>query len=79
MLNLFEGEFFAMHEWIFETTNIKELIKEITDAKDGDEFNCNPNTIKWDSYIKDYMLGIRKYVLKDGLESMEKAKISLKR
>ncbi|KAJ6637081.1 putative fatty acyl-CoA reductase [Pseudolycoriella hygida] len=73
------GEFFAMHEWKFETTNMKELLCEINCATDGSDFNCDVRAMNWDSYIENYMFGIRKYVLKDGLESMEKARKALKR
>jgi alcohol-forming fatty acyl-CoA reductase len=63
-----------MHEWIFENHNLKELITDVNSAKDGDEFNCDMSTMSWDSYVEKYMLGIRKFVLKDGMESMSMAR-----
>lgn len=68
-----------MHEWKFETTNMQELMSEINCATDGSDFNCDVRVMNWDSYIENYMFGIRKYVLKDGLESMVSARKSLKR
>lgn len=68
-----------MHEWNFEVTNVKQLIKEIDVASDGNEFNCDVSTLDWNEYLKNYMLGIRKYILKDDLESLEVARKTIKR
>lgn len=68
-----------MHEWKFETTNMQELMSEITLATDGNDFNCDVRAINWDSYIENYLFGIRKYVLEDGLESMANARKKLKK
>lgn len=68
-----------MHEWKFETANMQELMSEINCAKDGNDFNCDIRVMNWDQYIENYMFGIRKYVLKDGLESMANARKSLRR
>lgn len=63
-----------MHEWDFETTNVKDLLQEVRHSKDGDEFHVDVSTMNWDEYIKQYMFGIRKYVLKDDLESLPNAR-----
>lgn len=68
-----------MHEWKFETTNMQELMSEINGATDGSDFNCDISIMNWDSYIENYMFGIRKFVLKDGLESMVNARKALRR
>lgn len=72
------GEFFAMHEWIFENGNLKQLAANVRSMKDGNEFTCDMSNMDWDNYVANYMLGIRKYVLKDGLESMEQARSKVK-
>lgn len=72
------GEFFAMHEWIFENDNQRILSQNVKQMADGNEFNCDISHMDWDSYVENYMLGIRKYVLKDGLESLMKARKKLK-
>ncbi|XP_055699174.1 putative fatty acyl-CoA reductase CG5065 [Phlebotomus papatasi] len=73
------GEFFAMHEWIFDNGNFRQLMRTVKEAKDGQEFNCDMTNMDWDSYVESYMLGIRQFVLKDGLESMKKARKKLNR
>lgn len=78
-MNKFLGEFFAMHEWNFDTKNLQELIHTTKQAKDGNEFNSDMSKMDWDSYVETYMLGIRKYVLKDELESLPSARRKLVR
>ncbi|XP_053699104.1 putative fatty acyl-CoA reductase CG5065 [Sabethes cyaneus] len=73
------GEFFAMHEWTFRVPNLKRLSRKVRLARDGEEFNMDMSDMSWDSYIEKYMLGIRTFVLKDGLDSLEKARTKLRR
>lgn len=72
------GEFFAMHEWIFENGNLKQLINSVKQMRDGYEFPCDMSTLDWESYVQNYMLGIRKYVLKDDDSTIKSAKQKLK-
>lgn len=73
------GEFFAMHEYDFEVDNVKDLLNEISYADDGNEFMCDVKHVKWDEYLKSYVCGIRKYVLKDDDSTLPKARRTLKR
>lgn len=68
-----------MHEWNFITTNVEELLQAVRQAKDGDEFQIDVSTMNWEEYIRQYMFGIRKYVLKDDLESLTKARRTVKK
>lgn len=74
------GEFFAMHEWNFETSNLKRLIHVARQTQtDSEDFNCDMSNMNWDAYVEQYMLGIRNYVLKDDLSSMDAARLKIKR
>lgn len=73
------GEFFARHEYNFEVNNVNELLHEISNAKDGNEFMCDVKQLDWDEYLKNYVCGIRKHILKDDDSSMERARRTLKR
>ncbi|CAO1390836.1 unnamed protein product [Diamesa tonsa] len=74
------GEFFAMHEWNFETNNLKRLIHVARQTQtDSEDFNCDMSNMNWDAYVEQYMLGIRNYVLKDDLSSMDAARLKIKR
>lgn len=74
------GEFFAMHEWDFKNDNLKEIMKiaKMTQT-DADEFNFDLRGMDWDRYVEKYMLGIRKFVLKDDMKSMGAARTKIKR
>ncbi|XP_050426046.1 putative fatty acyl-CoA reductase CG5065 [Adelges cooleyi] len=58
------GEFFALHQWHFISDNIKQLNKDVTSA-DRRAFPVDVTRVVWDSYVKDYVFGIRNFVLKD--------------
>lgn len=73
------GEYFARNAWNFETTNVRELLDEVRGATDGDEFRVDVRAMVWDDYIREYMLGIRKYVLKDDLSTLPAARTSVRR
>lgn len=73
------GEFFAMHEYDFEVDNVKDLLHEISNADDGNEFLCDVKHVKWDEYLKNYVRGIRKYVLKDDDSTLSTSRRTVKR
>lgn len=58
------GEFFALHQWDFISKNIQELNKD-TSPVDRRTFPVDITQVVWDTYVKDYVFGIRNYVLKD--------------
>lgn len=63
-----------MHEWHFEVSNVKELTQEINMTNEHDEYMCDATKINWDEYLKNYVLGIRKYILKDDLTTIVAAR-----
>ncbi|XP_075218058.1 putative fatty acyl-CoA reductase CG5065 [Lycorma delicatula] len=72
------GEFFALNEWKFCCNNQKSLASDMIEC-DRSEFQTDVSIVQWDEYVKNYMLGIRKFVLKDSLDSLPSAKRKLKR
>ncbi|XP_058800857.1 putative fatty acyl-CoA reductase CG5065 isoform X2 [Phymastichus coffea] len=74
------GEFFAVNEWYFHVENMKELIKCIkSSVVDGAQprYNVDIADIDWETYVNQYVLGIRKYVLKDSPDTLAKARSKL--
>lgn len=63
-----------MNEWNFDTKKFQQLTQTTKQAKDGNDFNSDMSKMNWDSYVETYMLGIRKYVLKDELDSLPSAR-----
>lgn len=76
------GTFFAVNEWNFQTQTLRELIKAVKYAEDGDNFTVDLRKEEgfcWESYVSNFMLGIRQYVLKDDLNSLPVAKVKMNR
>lgn len=71
------GQFFAMNEWKFYNDNMIELVKFVKSSADCNKFNIDFKTLDWDAYLQKYMLGIRKYILKDDLDTLKKAQSRL--
>lgn len=76
------GEFFRVNEWNFHTSTFRSLINAVKHAPDGNQFDTDfsqENGFQWDLYIKNYMLGIRKFILKDDLSTLPVAKTKVYR
>ncbi|VVC43986.1 Hypothetical protein CINCED_3A007887 [Cinara cedri] len=72
------GEFFALHQWDFISKNIQELDRD-TNAADRAEFPVDITQVVWDTYVKDYVFGIRNFVLKDPPSTIPQALCKLQR
>lgn len=72
------GTFFAINEWDFKVPNVKRLVNEMELTEDGEEFQCDVKRLKWDSYLKSYVCGIRKFILKDTDATLKSARRMLK-
>ncbi|XP_049296161.1 putative fatty acyl-CoA reductase CG5065 [Anopheles funestus] len=73
------GEFFAMHEWTFRNENLRRLGGRVRRDRAADGFRCDVTGLDWEAYIEAYMLGIRRFVLKDEMDSLEQARTKLRR
>lgn len=72
------GEFFSLHEWDFRCENQKSLSTSMS-PRDRSLFFSDVTQVSWDEYIKQFMIGIRQYVLKDTMDSLPAAKQKLQR
>lgn len=70
-------EYFMNKSWTFNDSNNQELLRGMT-RKDRELFNFDLSDIDWESYFEFYTKGIRVYILKDDMSSVEKAKNKLK-
>ncbi|XP_043290160.1 putative fatty acyl-CoA reductase CG5065 [Venturia canescens] len=68
------GQFFTVNEWKFQIDNMRALAKNVKVANDANSFNVDVSNLDWDSYMHQYMLGIRKYLLKDNPETLSDAR-----
>jgi fatty acyl-CoA reductase len=68
---------FITKQWKFKTDNFINLYREL-DKEDRDIFYFDVKVINWRPYAKDYLLGIKQYILKEKLEQLPEARSNLK-
>ncbi|XP_044763017.1 fatty acyl-CoA reductase 1-like [Coccinella septempunctata] len=77
------GKFFSTNEWDFDTHTFASLSQAVKHAEDGKCFNIDINKkttdFDWESYVKNFMIGVRQYVLKDDMSSLPSARAKLVR
>lgn len=73
------GEYFANNEWQFGISELTALHNDSYSATDVATFPHWPAAYSWESYLGAYMMGIRKFILKDTAESLPQARTKLKR
>lgn len=62
-------EYFTTHQWSWSNETTEKLSNSL-EKKDKDMFNFRLDGMDWDSFIQDYVLGTRKYVLKQSPSSL---------
>ncbi|KAL3270689.1 hypothetical protein HHI36_021217 [Cryptolaemus montrouzieri] len=71
-------EYFTTNEWKFDDENVKNLNKVLCES-DRKEYNFNVAKIDWERYIENYVLGIRKYIFKEDIDSLPQARKNMLR
>nr|XP_033325147.1 putative fatty acyl-CoA reductase CG5065 [Megalopta genalis]XP_033325149.1 putative fatty acyl-CoA reductase CG5065 [Megalopta genalis] len=62
------GSYFSCRDWEFQQKNMEELTDKVKALKDSDNFDTNMSHHNWDTFVRDFVLGIRKYLLNDDPE-----------
>ncbi|XP_067131251.1 putative fatty acyl-CoA reductase CG5065 [Centruroides vittatus] len=57
-------EYFCAWDWKFGARNVQELLETMS-TQDKQNFDFDISKLNWDQYMKDYVLGIRRFVLKE--------------
>lgn len=71
-------EYFTTTEWNFTCDNIMALMEQQS-PKDREVFNFDVRPIEWLPYLEDYVLGVRKYILKENESTLPAARRRLTR
>ncbi|XP_076255528.1 putative fatty acyl-CoA reductase CG5065 [Rhynchophorus ferrugineus] len=66
-------EYFTTHQWKFDDENVRELNFTLNDA-DRTEFCFDVAKIDWNNYLENYILGIRRFIFKEEISSIPKAR-----
>lgn len=62
-------KYFTLNSWIFQDNNIASLLDRLSE-QDKSLFEFDTAKIKWNTYVKSYMIGIRTYIIKDPIETI---------
>ncbi|XP_063720566.1 fatty acyl-CoA reductase 2-like [Symsagittifera roscoffensis] len=77
MLHFFKASgYFIRNEWKWEQTSfnkVRNFLRQM-DQKDQQQFTLDYSVIKWDEYYFSYFSGVKKYILKESLTDMSKAR-----
>lgn len=68
---------FTSRQWKFNSNNGLMLIRDIMSAEDRRLFNFDVADLDWPEYLKDYVLGVRKFMLREPLSNLSQARKNL--
>ncbi|XP_009178728.3 fatty acyl-CoA reductase 2 [Papio anubis] len=71
-------EYFLNRSWEWSTYNTEMLMSELS-PEDQRVFNFDVRQLNWLEYIENYVLGVKKYLLKEDMAGIPEAKQHLKR
>ncbi|KAL0122076.1 hypothetical protein PUN28_007090 [Cardiocondyla obscurior] len=66
-------QYYTMKEWIFCNDNLRDLQDQLCPS-DKETFYMDTKLIRWNEYLLAYILGTRKYYLKDDLSTLPRAR-----
>ncbi|XP_063110555.1 fatty acyl-CoA reductase 2 isoform X3 [Cavia porcellus] len=71
-------EYFVNHSWEWSTHNT-EMLMSMLSPEDQRMFNFDVRQLNWLEYIENYVLGVKKYLLKEDMAGIPEARQHLKR
>lgn len=71
-------EWFTTHDWNFKSNNVIEMSERLQGI-DQKTFQFDVRNLQWTDYWHDYVLGIRKFILKEEDETIQSARNKLNR
>ena len=61
---------FTMHEWVFESQQVVDFMK-IMSPREQAKFDLDISKLDWTIYLTNYAQGLKKYILKEHVESLD--------
>ncbi|XP_033362639.1 putative fatty acyl-CoA reductase CG5065 [Bombus vosnesenskii] len=68
--------YFAMHESIFQTDNCSDLRRKVKMLNDSDMVKLDLQDMNWEKYVAIYLMGIKKFILKQDNKSIASQRLS---
>ncbi|XP_071877318.1 putative fatty acyl-CoA reductase CG5065 [Bombus fervidus] len=68
--------YFTTHEWTFQRDNCSDLARKVKLLNDTDMVKVNLRNMNWEKYVAIYLIGIRKFILKEDFKSVARQRLS---
>ncbi|XP_043604739.1 putative fatty acyl-CoA reductase CG5065, partial [Bombus pyrosoma] len=68
--------YFALHEWTFQRDNCSGLVRKVKMLKDSDMVRLDLRDMDWEKYVAIYLMGMRKFILKEDFNSTAQQRLS---
>ncbi|XP_018574208.1 fatty acyl-CoA reductase wat-like [Anoplophora glabripennis] len=65
--------FFVMKSFEFKSANVRKMLERMS-VKDREVFFCDLKQLDWEEFVITYGAGIRVYLVKDPMDTVDKAK-----
>lgn len=66
-------QYYTTKQWCFVSDNIKNLSKKLTE-KDKEDFNIDMKNLDWNAYLLEYVLGARRFCIREDPSTIPKAR-----
>jgi len=71
-------QYYTTRKWIFKNDNFKKLCNDMNDI-DKEMFCCDMSKINHEDYVRNYVIGIRQFIVKEKPEQLPKARSMLRK
>ncbi|KAF4514180.1 UNVERIFIED_CONTAM: hypothetical protein B566_EDAN019345 [Ephemera danica] len=71
-------QYYTTKEWVFRAEKILQISAQLP-IEEQEKFNTDASRVDYDAYMREAMLGTRKYILKDDLSTLPKARRHMRR
>ncbi|XP_071876955.1 putative fatty acyl-CoA reductase CG5065 isoform X2 [Bombus fervidus] len=68
--------YFLTNEWTFQRDNCSDLARKVKMLHDGDMVKLDLEDMDWEKYVAIYLMGIRKFILKQEFQSTARERLS---
>ncbi|XP_043604093.1 putative fatty acyl-CoA reductase CG5065 [Bombus pyrosoma] len=68
--------YFTMNEWTFQRDNCSDLARKVKMLNDSDMVKLDLRDMNWEKYVAIYLMGIRKFILKQDFKSTARQRLS---
>ncbi|XP_033362643.1 putative fatty acyl-CoA reductase CG5065 [Bombus vosnesenskii] len=67
---------FTLNEWTFQQDNCSDLARKVKMLNDSDMVKLDLRDMNWEKYVATYLMGIRKFILKQEFKSTARQRLS---